>query len=119
MFKVVHLVMNYAPIGIGCAIAATVGTSGLKVLVNLGKLVAVLYCSLLIFVLVVLLPIMVITRVPIKEFAKAVGQPFLIAFATASSESALPKAMENMEAFGVPKKIVSFVIPTGYSFNLD
>eukprot|EP01117_Protostelium_nocturnum_P019190 TRINITY_DN8252_c0_g1_i1.p1 TRINITY_DN8252_c0_g1~~TRINITY_DN8252_c0_g1_i1.p1 ORF type:complete len:469 (+),score=100.65 TRINITY_DN8252_c0_g1_i1:201-1607(+) len=119
MFKVVKLVMNYAPIGIGCAIAATVGTSGLKVLINLGQLVAVLYISLIIFALVILLPIALISRIPIKEFLRAVGQPFLIAFATASSESALPKAMENMEAFGVPKKIVSFVIPTGYSFNLD
>ncbi|PRP77856.1 glutamate-aspartate carrier protein [Planoprotostelium fungivorum] len=119
MFKVVKLVMYYAPIGIGCAIAATVGKSGLGVLYNLGKLVASLYLTLLLFIICILLPIIFLARLPVREFFRAIGQPFLIAFATASSESALPKAMENMEAYGVPKKIVSFVLPTGYSFNLD
>ncbi|KAF9963608.1 hypothetical protein BGZ65_001823 [Modicella reniformis] len=119
MFKVVELVMNYAPIGIGCAIAATVGQFGLEALVAAGKLVGTLYATLIIFVILILLPIVLICRLPLKDFAKAVGQPFLMAFATASSESALPKAMENMVEFGCPPEIVAFVIPTGYSFNLD
>ncbi|KAG0060017.1 hypothetical protein BGZ89_012614 [Linnemannia elongata] len=119
MFKVVELIMNYAPIGIGCAIAATVGKYGLGVLVVTGKLVGTLYATLIIFVLIVLLPVLLIARIPLVQFARAVGPPFLMAFATASSESALPKAMENMVAFGCPPEIVAFVIPTGYSFNLD
>lgn len=119
MFKVVELIMNYAPIGIGCAIAATVGKFGLGVLVVTGKLVGTLYATLIIFVLIVLLPVLLIGRIPIVQFARAAGPPFLMAFATASSESALPKAMENMVAFGCPPEIVAFVIPTGYSFNLD
>ncbi|KAG9070169.1 hypothetical protein KI688_009501 [Linnemannia hyalina] len=119
MFKVVELIMNYAPIGIGCAIAATVGKYGLGVLIVTGKLVGTLYATLIIFVLLVLLPILLIARIPLVQFIRAVGPPFLMAFATASSESALPKAMENMVAFGCPPEIVAFVIPTGYSFNLD
>ncbi|KAJ2723581.1 hypothetical protein GGI07_002536 [Coemansia sp. Benny D115] len=120
MFKVTGLVMNYAPIGIGCSIAATVGKNGLKVLISLGKLVGALYGTLVIFILVVLIPVMLIAKVPIKLFFLTVWQPFLLAFTTASSESALPKAMENLEQrMGIPKKIVGFVIPTGYSFNLD
>ncbi|KAK3837528.1 MAG: Sodium:dicarboxylate symporter family-domain-containing protein [Linnemannia gamsii] len=119
MFKVVELVMNYAPIGIACALAATVGKYGLGVLVVTGKLVGTLYATLVIFVLIVLLPILLMARIPLLQFARAVGPPFLMAFATASSESALPKAMENMVAFGCPPEIVAFVIPTGYSFNLD
>ncbi|KAF9124891.1 hypothetical protein BGW39_007826 [Mortierella sp. 14UC] len=111
MFKLVELVMNYAPVGIACALAATIGKYGLGVLVVTGKLVGTLYATLIIFVLIVLLPILLIARIPLLQFARAVGPPFLMAFATASSESALPKAMENM--------IVAFVIPTGYSFNLD
>ncbi|ORZ07493.1 Sodium:dicarboxylate symporter, partial [Lobosporangium transversale] len=119
MFKLIVLVMNYAPIGISCAIAATVGQYGLDSLKVAGRLVLTLYVSLLIFVLVVLLPVAVLCRLPLREFGWAVGEPFLIAFATSSSESALPKAMENIMAFGVPMNIAAFVIPTGYSFNLD
>ncbi|KAF9184184.1 hypothetical protein BGZ51_003502 [Haplosporangium sp. Z 767] len=119
MFKVVELVMNYAPIGIGCAIAATVGEYGLSALAAAGKLVLTLYVTLLLFAFIVLLPILVLFRFPLKDFAWAAGQPVLMAFATSSSESALPTAMENMVEFGVPPEIVAFVIPTGYSFNLD
>jgi proton glutamate symport protein len=119
MFKFTGIVMKYAPIGIGAAIAVTVGHSGLGVLVNLGKLVVTLYLALIVFVVVALLPAALIARVPIGRFLKAVREPALIAFATTSSEAALPKAMENMEKFGVPRRIVSFVIPAGYSFNLD
>ncbi|KAF9903832.1 hypothetical protein EC991_003280 [Linnemannia zychae] len=119
MFKLVELVMNYAPVGIACALAATVGKYGLGVLVVTGKLVGTLYATLIIFVLLVLLPILLIARIPLLQFVRAVGPPFLMAFATASSESALPQAMENMVAFGCPPEIVAFVIPTGYSFNLD
>ncbi|KAG0341780.1 hypothetical protein BG000_008085 [Podila horticola] len=119
MFKVVILVMNYAPIGIGAALASTVGKYGLGSLSAVGKLVGTLYGTLIVFAIVVLLPIAVLARLPLKDFARAVGGPFLMAFATASSESALPKAMENMVAFGCPPEIVAFVIPTGYSFNLD
>ncbi|KAG0004067.1 hypothetical protein BGZ65_000965 [Modicella reniformis] len=119
MFKVVELVMNYAPIGVGCAIASTVGQYGVKSLTGLLNLVVTLYVSLIIFVLVILIPIIIFCRFPLKEFVRAIGPPFLMAFATSSSESALPKAMDNMVAFGVPKDIVAFVIPTGCSFNLD
>jgi proton glutamate symport protein len=97
----------------------TVGHSGLGVLVNLGKLILTLYLALIVFMLVALLPAALIARVPIRRFLRAVKEPALIAFATTSSEAALPKAMENMEKFGVPRRIVSFVIPAGYSFNLD
>ncbi|KAF8956966.1 hypothetical protein BGZ46_002285, partial [Entomortierella lignicola] len=119
MFKIVDLVMNYAPIGIGCSIASTVGQYGLSSLATAGKLVATLYLTLIIFIIVVILPIVYFSRIPLKELAMAVGQPFLMAFATSSSESALPTAMENMVEFGVPADIAAFVIPTGYSFNLD
>ncbi|KAF8975659.1 hypothetical protein BGZ46_008942 [Entomortierella lignicola] len=119
MFKVVELVMNYAPMGIACAIASTIGKYGLDSLVSTGKLVGTLYATLIIFALIIILPIILLCRVPLKGYLKAVGQPFLMAFATASSESALPKAMENMVEYGCPPEIVAFVIPTGYSFNLD
>ncbi|KAF9372053.1 hypothetical protein CPB97_001503 [Podila verticillata] len=119
MFKVVDLVMNYAPIGIGAALAATVGQYGLHSLSASGKLVGTLYGTLIVFVILILFPIAMLARLPLKDFARSVGGPFLMAFATASSESALPKAMENMIAFGCPPEIVAFVIPTGYSFNLD
>jgi proton glutamate symport protein len=119
MFKFVGLVMAFAPFGIGAAIATTVGTSGLGVLVSLGKLVGTLYGALVLFLLLVLLPIAMLARIPIKRFWKYVREPWLIAFSTASSEAALPLALENMEAFGLPKRIVAFVLPTGYSFNLD
>ena len=119
MFKFTGYVMMFAPIGVFAAIAATVGGKGLGILLTLGKLVALMYGGLAIFVLIVLGGVSYLIRVPFLTFAKAVREPFLIAFTTASSEAALPKALEVMERFGVPKNIVSFVLPTGYSFNLD
>jgi proton glutamate symport protein len=119
MFKFVGIVMAYAPIGIGAAIGVTVGKSGLGVLLSLGKLVGTLYVSLIIFVLIVLVPVALIARIPIMRFWRTVKEPWLIAFSTASSEAAFPQAMQAMEKFGVPRRIVSFVLPTGYSFNLD
>jgi proton glutamate symport protein len=119
MFTYTKYVMYMAPLGVGAAIAVTVGSKGIGVLFNLGKLVLTLYGSLLIFVVVVLGGIIAICRIPLKRFIAAVKEPWIIAFSTASSEAALPLAMKNMESFGVPKHIVAFVIPTGYSFNLD
>jgi len=119
MFKFTGLVMTYAPIGIGAAIAVTVGHSGLGILLNLGKLILTLYVALVFFMLVVLLPVAFFARVPLRKFARAVKEPALIAFSTTSSEAALPKAMLAMQSIGVPSKIVAFVMPTGYSFNLD
>lgn len=119
MFKFTEIVMAFAPIGIGGAIAATVATSGLVVLRQLGVLVLTLYGALVVFILGVLLPVAMLARVPIARFVRAVREPFLIAFSTASSEAALPRAMQAMEKLGVPRRIVAFVIPTGYSFNLD
>ena len=119
MFKVTGYVMICAPIGVFAAIAATVGGKGLAILVTLGKLVAIMYLGLTIFVLLVFGGVSLIVGVPFMAFVKAIREPFLIAFSTASSEAALPKSMEIMERFGVPKNIVSFVLPTGYSFNLD
>jgi proton glutamate symport protein len=119
MFKFTAIVMRYAPIGIGAAIAVTVGHSGLGVLLNLGKLVLTLYGSLVVLGLAVFVPVALLSRVPLKRFLSAVKQPALIAFSTTSSEAALPRAMQAMEAIGVPRRIVAFVMPTGYSFNLD
>ena len=119
MFKFVGLVMSFAPFGIGAAIAVTVSNSGLGVLKNLGILVLTLYGALIVFILLVLVPILVMFRIPLKEFIATVREPALIAFSTASSEAALPQAMQAMEKFGVPRRIVAFVMPTGYSFNLD
>jgi proton glutamate symport protein len=119
MFKFTGIVMRYAPIGIGAAIAVTVGHSGLGVLINLGKLILTLYGALIVFAIVVLLPVALLARVPIGRFLRAVKEPALIAFSTTSSEAALPRAMQAMEALGVPRRIVAFVMPTGYSFNLD
>ena len=119
MFKFTGIVMMFAPFGIGAAIAITIGHSGLGVLRNLGALVLTLYGALIVFVLLVLLPVALIAKVPIKLFWRWVKEPYLIAFSTASSEAALPLAMENLEKMGVPKRIVAFVLPTGYSFNLD
>jgi proton glutamate symport protein len=119
MFKFVGIVMVYAPIGIGAAIAVTVSKSGVGVLKNLGLLVATLYGSLIVFALFVLLPVALSFRVPLGRFVRAVREPWLIAFTTASSEAAFPLAMERMEQLGVPRRIVAFVLPTGYSFNLD
>ena len=119
MFKFTNIVMMFAPIGVAGAMAYTVGTMGFGVMANLAKLVVTLYAALIVFLLCVLLPVALIARLPIKRFIKAVAEPVTIAFATASSESALPRAMECMEAFGVPRQVVAFVLPTGYSFNLD
>lgn len=119
MFKFTNLVMLFAPIGVGAAMAYTIGHLGVDILKNLFMLLMSLYIALLVFLFVVLLPIALYLKVPIKKFIAALKEPVSIAFATTSSDAALPKAMENMERFGVPRKIVSFVIPTGYSFNLD
>jgi proton glutamate symport protein len=119
MFKFTNVVMYFAPIGVGAAMAFTVGHMGLGVLVNLGKLLLTLYGALACFGLLVLLPVALLARIPVVGFLKAVAEPATIAFATSTSEAALPRAMEAMEAFGVPRRIVAFVIPAGYSFNLD
>lgn len=119
MFKVTNIVMLYAPIGVGAAIAYTIGTSGLQVLQNLAYLIVTLYVALAAFFGLVLIPVMLFYRIPIVGFFKAIKEPALIAFSTTSSEAALPRAMECVEAFGVPRRIVSFVLPLGYSFNLD
>lgn len=118
MFKFTNIVMYMAPVAVGAAIAYTVGHTGLGVLGSLLKLLLTLYAALIVFVLAVLLPVALLFRVPLRRFAKAVAEPVTIAFATSSSEAALPRAMEAMEAIGVPRQIVAFVIPTGYSFNL-
>jgi len=119
MFKFTNLVMYFAPFGVGAAVAYTVGNTGMGILLNLAKLLATLYVALLVFVFGVLLPIALIVRVPLRKFVAAVAEPFSIAFGTARSEAALPRAMEAMEEIGVPRDVVSFVMPTGYSFNLD
>ncbi len=119
MFAFTNLVMYYAPIGVGAAMAYTVGQMGPGVLFHLGRLLLTLYAALLAFGLVGLLPVALIAGVPIRRFLRAVAEPATIAFATSTSEAALPRAMEAMEALGVPRRIVAFVIPAGYSFNLD
>ena len=119
MFKFTNIVMHYAPIGVGAAIAYTVGHGGLGVLYNLAWLVATLYMALAVLILGVFLPIALIFKVPIRKFIRAVKEPAVIAFSTTSSEAALPRAMEVLERLGVPRRIVSFVLPLGYSFNLD
>jgi proton glutamate symport protein len=119
MFKFTNIVMYFAPVGVGAAIAYTVGHMGLGILVNLIKLLLTLYLALFVFMLVVLLPVAILARVPLKRFGRAIAEPVSIAFATTSSEAALPLAMERMEQLGVPRPVVAFVMPTGYSFNLD
>jgi len=119
MFSFTNIVMYFAPIGVGAAIAYTVGHMGIGVLLPLGKLLITGYSALIAFLLVVLLPIAMLARIPLARFLRAVAEPATIAFATSTSEAALPRAMEEMEAFGVPRRIVAFVIPAGYSFNLD
>jgi len=119
MFEFTNIVMYYAPIGVGAAMAYTVGHMGISVLLPLGKLVLTAYGALFAFVLLVLLPVALLTRIPLGRFLKFVAEPATIAFATSTSEAALPRAMEAMEQFGVPRQIVAFVIPAGYSFNLD
>jgi len=119
MFKFTNIVMYFAPAAVFGAIAYTVGHMGFDILFNLFKLLATLYVALIAFLLCVLLPVALIFKIPVIQFIKAVSEPATIAFATSNSESALPSAMEAMEKFGIPRKIVAFVIPTGYSFNLD
>jgi len=119
MFKFTNIIMLFAPIGVGAAIAYTVGHMGLGILGNLAKLLGTFYIALIAFMLLVLFPVALIARVPIRRFIKAVAEPASIAFATTSSEAALPRAMEAMVAIGVPRQMVAFVIPTGYSFNMD
>jgi proton glutamate symport protein len=119
MFKFTNIIMHYAPFGVGAAMAYTVGHSGIEVLKNLGLLVLTLYGALIVLVLGVFLPIALIFKVPIRKFVRAVREPAIIAFSTTSSEAALPRAMEVLEKLGVPRRIVSFILPLGYSFNLD
>jgi proton glutamate symport protein len=119
MFKFTNIVMKYAPIGVGAAIAYTVGRGGISVLYSLAWLVGTLYIALAVFTLLVLIPIILIFKVPLRKFLKAVKEPAVIAFTTTSSEAALPRALEVMERLGVPRRIVSFVLPLGYTFNLD
>jgi proton glutamate symport protein len=118
MFSFTNLVMYFAPIGVGAAVAYTVGHMGIGVLLPLGKLLLTGYAALIVFLLAVLLPIAIFARLPLGRFLHAIAEPATIAFATSSSEAALPRAMEDMEAFGVPRRIVAFVIPAGYSFNM-
>jgi proton glutamate symport protein len=119
MFRFTGYVMVFAPVGVFAAMASTVGSKGLGVLFTLGKLVGLMYVGLAVFAVVVIGTVSYLVRIPFLSFVRAVREPFLIAFTTASSEAALPKALETMERFGVPKNIVAFVLPTGYSFNLD
>lgn len=119
MFKFTNIIMYFAPVGVGAAVAYTISHMGFDVLTNLLQLLLTLYLALIAFILLVLVPVGLVIKLPFKEFIKAIAEPVSIAFATTSSESALPKAMEAMEKIGVPRKIVSFVMPTGYSFNLD
>lgn len=120
MFRFTNIIMYFAPFGVGAAIAVTVGHLGIDILKNLALLLVTLYLALIAFILLILLPIALwVAKIPIRKFVQAIKEPVSIAFATTSSDSALPKALENMEKFGVPRKIVSFVIPTGYTFNLD
>ena len=119
MFSFTNIVMYFAPVGVGAAMAYTIGHMGISVLLPLGKLLLTAYGALTVFLVCVLLPIAWLARLPIARFVNAVAEPATIAFATSTSEAALPRAMEAMEAFGVPRRIVAFVIPAGYSFNLD
>ena len=119
MFKFTNIVMYAAPLGVFGAVAYTVGHSGLSVLLPLVKLLATMYVALTFFIVFVLAPILLLARIPMKPFFRAVSEPVTLGFATASSEATLPRAMEVMEAFGVPRHVVAFVLPTGYSFNMD
>ena len=118
MFKFTNIVMWFAPLGILGAIAATVGSTGIGILSNLARLLLTLYGALAVFLLIVLLPVAILARIPIRRFILAITEPTTIAFSTASSEAALPSAMERMEDLGVPRPTVAFIMPTGYSFNL-
>jgi proton glutamate symport protein len=119
MFRYTNYVMYFAPVGVAAAMAYAVGSKGPALLWNLGKLILTLYGALVVFVVGVLGAVLLVARIPVRRFVAAVREPFLIAFSTSTSEAALPRALENMEAFGVPRHIVALVIPAGYSFNLD
>ncbi len=119
MFKYTNIIMRFAPIGVGAALAVVVGSKGVSVIVHLFALIMCLFLALVVFITVILVPVMLICKIPVLKFFAAVKEAAIIAFSTTSSEAALPKAMEAMEAFGVPRRIISFVIPMGYSFNLD
>lgn len=119
MFKFTNIIMGYAPIGVAAAIAYTIGVSGLGVMKNLAGLIGSLYLGLAVFLGVVLVPVALMFKVPLARFITYAKEPWLIAFSTSTSEAALPLAMENMEAMGCPRRIVSFVLPLGYTFNLD
>ena len=119
MFRVTTYVMAFAPLGVFGAMASTVGSRGLGVLLTLGKLVVLMYAGIGLFVVIIVVGVSLVIGVPLGRFVRTIRQPFLIAFTTASSEAALPKSLEVMERFGVPKNIVAFVVPMGYSFNLD
>ncbi len=118
MFAFTNIVMYAAPLGVGAALAYTVASAGMSVMANLGRLLLTLYLALAAFALLAMLPAALIARIPVRGFLRAVAEPATIAFATSTSEAALPRAMEAMEAFGVPRRITGFVIPAGYSFNL-
>src|ERR1051326_3911257 len=119
MFKFTGIVMWLAPFGVGAAVAHTIAQNGFNVLAGLGKLVGSLYGAQALFILLVLVPMLILARVPVRAFFRTVKEPTLLAFSTASSEAALPEALQRMVNFGVPRRIVSFVMPAGYSFNLD
>ena len=119
MFKFTNVIMHYAPIGVGAALAYTVGHGGLHVLVNLAKLIGTLYAALALFLLLVLLPVALLFKVPLRKFIAAAKEPAIIAFSTTTSEAALPRAMETLEKLGCPRRIVAFILPLGYTFNLD
>jgi len=119
MFKFANLIMRFAPFGVGAAIAIVVAQQGLGSLIDLGKLVLTLYTALVVFLVIVLGAVLWVAKIPLRPFVRAVREPFTLAFATANSEAALPKAFEHMEKFGVPRGIVGFVLPAGYTFNLD
>jgi proton glutamate symport protein len=119
MFKFTNIIMHYAPIGVGAAIAYTVGHGGLHVLLNLAKLIGTLYAALAAFLLLVLLPVALLFKVPLRKFIAAAKEPAIIAFSTTTSEAALPRAMETLEKLGCPRRIVAFILPLGYTFNLD
>jgi proton glutamate symport protein len=119
MFKFTNIVMYFAPLAVAGALAYSIATFGFEVLKNLALLVATLYGALIVFILFVFVPIGFMIQLNFRKFIKAISEPVAIAFSTATSEAALPKAMENLEKMGVPRKVVAFVLPTGYSFNLD
>jgi proton glutamate symport protein len=119
MFFFTNIVMYFAPVGVGAAMAYTVAHLGSGALAPLAKLLVTAYLAFAVFILAVMLPVALWARLDLRGFLRAVAEPVTIAFATSTSEAALPRAMEEMEIFGVPREIVAFVIPAGYSFNMD